>query len=538
MKKKLTTYKPAMPIIANMFKQIKKKGDKLIIRGICLVKLIRGYERLDTNKIELETISGKNIRTIKFIFKYGIPMVKGWDLNFYSICFDINDVLKYDIQNKLVPIYRKIYRGRIIYNIFDKKRGRNRNSKVIKISNTSIYLRQSLKNTMYLTVRETNKYDFYQNNLKIIIGFILSRILVKENIILMYEKESSRYEESASVLYEKLIEEGYSNVYFLINQGNPKIKEIDGRYKKNLIYKDSFKHILYFFKAKKFIGTETMGHAMQLRAANKLIVNKIQDKDASYIFLQHGVMYMVSLNAELRSGFRQRKTNPYKVVVSSELEAQHFIKMGGFERKDIYITGLAKFDRSYKYEDADKIIIMLTWRSWESNLAKNDFQSTRYYRLFEKIINGVPKYYKDKLQILPHPLMKRAMLSSKCGIKEFIPKCVSYDEALRYCDVFITDYSSLAYDAFYRGSKVIFYWEEKDECLEHYGENVNLMLDSKNVFGNICLTPEEIAMNIDSIYKKEQSNEHKKRYERIVEFHDGKNTERIFERLKQDGYIN
>jgi len=40
------------------------------------------------------------------------------------------------------------------------KTGKYRNSNIILLNNLSIYLRQTIKNTMYLTVRETNKYDY------------------------------------------------------------------------------------------------------------------------------------------------------------------------------------------------------------------------------------------------------------------------------------------------------------------------------------------------------------------------------------------
>ena len=64
-------------------------------------------------------------------------------------------------------------------------------------------------------------------------------------------------------------------------------------------------------------------------------------------------------------------------------------------------------------------------------------------------------------------------------MKKYIKDNVSYDDILRDTAVLITDYSSIAYDAFYRGANVIFWWKEKDFCMEQY--NGHLMLNEDNL---------------------------------------------------------
>lgn len=525
-----------VPIIANILKRIRKKGRYIEIKALCVVKLIGNDERMDTGHVGIK-VGEDGVFDIKFRFKYGIPVFKGWRINVYTIRFHIEKAEMLDIQNKLIVAYKELYFGRILYNAFDLKKGYNRHSKVIKENGTAIYMRQTIKNTMYLTVREENIYDYALSGIKVLLAYIASKLMVKRDFILMYEKESSKYEESASVLYEKLIDKGYDNVYFIIDRKNPQIQRIDAEYKANLLYKNTFRHLIYFFKCKKFIGTETIGHAIQLRAANRLIVNKVQSKNISYVFLQHGVMYMISLDSDMRTGFRQTDLDLYRVVVSSELEAQHFIELGGFERDELYITGLAKFDRSYRYDAADKIVVMLTWRRWESNIAHRDFQSTKYYKMLERIVNAVPEDIKEKLIVLPHPLMKSAMEKSQCELSRYMTDNDSYDEVLRTCDLLITDYSSIAYDAFYRGSNVIFYWEEKEECLEHYGEDAKLLLNEDNVFGNVCFNQEQLEAAVKRNYGKQQEEEYVERYGEIVEFDDNHNSNRLIECLVTDKII-
>ena len=527
-----------VPLIINLYRSFKKKDNKIIIKGCGFTKLTRSKEILDLSKVKLDITGEDDVPyqvDINFRYAKGLPFVKGYRFNLYKIVLDLDRVLKLDIQNKLIVNYKDKYFGRIVYNAFDLKKGKHKTSKVIGINNTSIYLRQTVFNTMYLTVRESNIYDFRDGIRLLKKAKFLSHFVYKPNLVLMYEKECDRYEESASVLYEKIIDLGYNNVYYIMNKRNPKYKTIDAKYKKNIIDKGSLKHLIYFFKCNKFVGTETIGHAIQLRASNRIVSKKVNSSKIKYVFLQHGVMYMVSLDADMRSGFRNNNYNMYKVVVSSSLEKQHFIDLGGFSDDELYVTGLAKFDKCMRYDNADKIVIMPTWRRWETNLASIDFAKTNYYKMIKRMVDSVPEKYKDKLIVLPHPLMKKVISDNKNELSKYmVSDDITYDDVLKTCDLLITDYSSIAYDAFYRGSKVIFYWEEKDESMKHYGGNAHRMLNLDNVYGDVCFNKKELEKAFSANYMKSQKKEYIEKYREIVEFHDGKNSERIIEHLKND----
>jgi hypothetical protein len=373
--------------------------------------------------------------------------------------------------------------------------------------------------------------------LKLRFGYLLSLITCKKDFILLYEKETSHYEESASVLYERLIDKGYNNVYFIVNRDNIKIQSLEEKYKKNLVYKNTLKHIIYFFKCQKFIGTESLAHSLQLRVADRKVIKKVNDKRIKYVFLQHGVMYMISLNSELRTGFRKSVYDFHKIVVSSKLEAQHFIDLGGFAKKDLYVCGLLTFDKAYRYDNADKIVIMPTLRRWEVNQSAVDYTQTKYFKMIERIVSAIPKNLRSKVIILPHPMMLNAIRSNK-DFSSYIPSGeFSYDDILKECSLLITDYSSISYDAFYRGSNVIFYWEEKDECLKKYGKNTKLMLNKRNAFGDVVFNKEELKSVFNDNYMHDQKKKYINRYRKIVEFSDNKNAERLIRMLKKDNII-
>ena len=63
------------------------------------------------------------------------------------------------------------------------------------------------------------------------------------------------------------------------------------------------------------------------------------------------------------------------------------------------------------------------------------------------------------------------------------------------------------------------------------------MLNEDNVFGDVCMSSEEITEAVRRNYRQPQSERNTARYSKIVEFRDGKNSERIIEHLIKDGLL-
>lgn len=389
-----------------------------------------------------------------------------------------------------------------------------------------------------LEIREANRTDKLTERIKLFIAWLCSLVTPNHKPIILFEKESSRYEESASIVYEKLIDKGYKNAYFILDRGYSHWEDIPEKYRKNIVDRFSFKHYYNLFAAKTFVSSEMLGHSLEISSSSKLFLDKIVNGFKNYVFLQHGVMYMVSLNSEGRRFFRKRsELGIQRVVVSSSLEAQHFTGYTPYTDEELYVSGLPKFDKAVLEDGADLITIMLTWRPWEYVSAVQNFRETNYYRMLERIIKAIPSQYKDKIVVLPHPRV--AALTDKNKDDEVWSYFISdmkYDDILRKTKVLITDYSSISYDAFYRGSNIIFCWGEKDDCMKEYGSKTKLMLTEDLAFGPVSYN-EDITDLIEQMYNCEQSKEYIENYHKIVEFHDGQNTDRVINMMKRDGII-
>ena len=486
------------PWIGLLTRKVREENGCIVASGSCLVRFPRGGEVIDTDQIRIDVPVKKNAVRISFGSRYGKPAPMGCRLNTYRMEIGLDEARDLDIQNKLIVNYKDRYEGYVVYSVADLRKGKNKNSKLFLHDGVTIFFRQNIHNRVFLTVRDTNRYDSAEEQKRIARAKKRARALKDQDIILLYEKKCQKYEESASVLYEKLIDAGYDNVYFIVDTSIPSVQDLPEKYRKNLIEKDSDKHLEYFFACNKFISTETIDHSLQLRIANKDVLDKINGEPLIYIFLQHGPTYMVSLGTDLRNGFRKKEGYKlHRTVVSSELEAQHFIDLAGM---------------------------------------------TRYYKMIRRMFYAVPEDLRDKVIILPHPLMAERFAAGAGDIPDpeigkHLLIADNYDKVLRDCDLLITDYSSISYDAFYRGANIIFCWEEKDECMTHYGPGTRLMLTRELAFGPVTMNEDELRNAVRSIYGTEQKQSYLDNYRQIIEFHDGRNSERIIEHLIKDGVL-
>ncbi len=530
-------------IVKNLFPIFFKSKEKIGMLSICVYRINNKYAKRKANTYV--NINDKKNK-VKMLFKKGIKLLKRgkytYFFNIYKVKFDMEFLKTCPMQNLIKITFEyddaeKIETS-VKYNIIYRKKNKGHTSKLYNIKDSGdlvCYFRQGRGNSMSITVRTRNITDDAKKRVSIYFAWLLAKLMPKSKKVLLFEKEVYKYEESAAMLYEKLIDMGYNNAYFIINKASKHVQFIKDKYKKNIIWAHTFKHYLEFFRCKKFIGSESMVHVVEPRTANKYITTKIQGKKFKYVFLQHGVMYMVALDSKMRSFFRKGAEMPSdaKIVVSSKLEADHFVERAGFDYDDLYITGLPFYDRTIKKETADKITIMPTWRSWDYSTLASDCEQSSYYNMVLNIYNNIPETLKDRVIILPHPLVMNIFKKTPLG--KYIPEVISYDLILEDTALLITDYSSIAYSAFYRGANVVFVWKELEECMEHYGGS--LMLNEANVFGDIVYEYEKLGKIVENNYLKSQQEKYIQAYDKIVEFRDRKNTERLIELLKRDKII-
>ena len=177
------------------------------------------------------------------------------------------------------------------------------------------------------------------------------------------------------------------------------------------------------------------------------------------------------------------------------------------------------------------LYIVFTWKPYEEHLY--DFRESSYYQDVVEIWNMLSKYIdKDKVCIIPHPKVFNLLMNT--DMKDSVWQG-PISEILKKSKLLITDYSSVAYNSFYQGSGVIFYqpdlklYERENGDLipeddEYIGERVFTINELEDVINETVI---DGKINLDRV----RTDEFKEIYKSINEFSDGKNMERLYDRL-------
>ncbi|PUB17837.1 CDP-glycerol glycerophosphotransferase family protein [Paenisporosarcina sp. OV554] len=438
-------------------------------------------------------------------------------------------------------IHNNLYLGNkkaILHNLKLKLRPRKAKTLDFTIYGDQVnIIRTNLRGDITSTIiSKEEEYTLLKRNF-IYVAFLLTKLIPKKKakINLYFEKKSMKADESSIQVFEQVMKEKNlkSKNYFILSEDAENYQALKKAYKKAIVKKHSFYHYYLTFNASNLISSELSNHLLNDRLYIDVIREKI--KSIPLIFLQHGIMFAKPVDNPMAFGFHKDKNayNMNKSVISSELEAGEFYKMG-YDREDLILTGLATFDKAYLNESADKIAFMPTYRYWEEGLIyRGLIEKTSYYEQIMRVIEAFKEHkLLDRLLIIPHNKFSEFIYENMKEYQHIISANPS--EALKESVIFITDYSSAIYDATFRGAYPIFFWEEKDYLIEQY--RAIPPVNDENAPGAIAYTISElmdtVKKAINQNYQVEDEILYK--YKQINSFDDRQNTGRIIEFLKQD----
>src|SRR5699024_10008525 len=425
---------------SNVKTKVRKSGILFIINLKHYFENIKVDSIINKEGIKLSKI--KKVSKDKFSFH--IPFKKILKLN------TVHNTLFVSYQtHKLYPLHLKL-----------TNEPKKRILCCTNFKNYSFISRINLANNIAITILPKSELYSRFNLFKVRIANILApfvRLSLKKNINLLFEKDASSANESGFKVFEEInhLENVESINKFIIDINNEKFHELKKLYGKDIIKRYSFSHYIYLFAATNFISSELSNHVLAVRVYNDLLNDKI--RRTPLYFLQHGIMFAKPVDNPMALGFHKSNqvNNLKKSVISSDLEAKEFYKMG-YTENDLIKTGLPKLDSATLNVHADKIAFMPTWRYWEEgSIIRNDIENTTYYQSLIEVIYAFEKAsLLDRLLIVPHNKFAEYIKDNLVQYRDIISTDPS--EALKNSVIFITDYSSIIYDAIYRGAYPIF----------------------------------------------------------------------------------
>lgn len=291
---------------------------------------------------------------------------------------------------------------------------------------------------------------------------------------LIFEKLSNRAQESGFE-YFQYVRKHYpqENNYFVIKSNSPDLNKIHD--KKKIVIHGSFKHFYLLIRAKLFISSETPGHAYFWRENMGLTANVVRTKP--YVFLQHGVLGFKKLDNLF---YGDRLTAPVRLITSSQFEQDIVTRQLGYDVQRAPITGLARWDlinlEQERIKLRDKILLFYTWRPWLDDVDDETFVQSDYFLAIKHSIQQIKMMHLDKqIIVMMHPKMHAALDEKEIfGIKLWTDNDGPLNELMSSVALLITDYSSLAWEAYYREVPVIFDMFDQQRYENEVGSYIDL----------------------------------------------------------------
>ncbi|MCD7945658.1 MAG: CDP-glycerol glycerophosphotransferase family protein [Clostridiales bacterium] len=365
---------------------------------------------------------------------------------------------------------------------------------------------------------------------------LMNHLPFRKKVALFYEKYSAKAEEGTYELFQRCVSSKRTRCYYVIDKTAPDYQRIKDN--PRVVKKFSFKYYWLFFHVNYFIATDSPIHLSLLNANNRYIRwNCIRHP---FIFLQHGITYL-KRHGEWSTYLKDHPGEVNYVIVSSKKEKCVVAETFHLNPDHIFKTGMPIFDScEYKHinqDSPDKITIMLTWKPYEESL--DNYEDSTYYRYTLQVYEMLLKYVdRSQINIVAHPRAYDLLMTT--SLHDLVwTKPIS--EVLKESKLLITDYSSVCWNSFYQGGGVVFFQPDLDAYEAYIGK---LVPQADEYIGPRTFTIEELEQVIsagvpDGTVHLDQfrTEEFERRYNEINEFHDGKNTERVYKVLKKHKFI-
>ncbi|MBR6007688.1 MAG: CDP-glycerol glycerophosphotransferase family protein [Clostridia bacterium] len=252
----------------------------------------------------------------------------------------------------------------------------------------------------------------------------------------------------------------------------------------------SFAHRALMMSARVLISTHDCGYTPDMVVYHHLKKRGLFRPRGRTVLLQHGVLHRPI------QWYSRGECAPDVFVVSTEDEFRLVTEQLGQPESAVRLTGLPRFD-TLDGDKAEKLVLVMpTWRKYLARLAPDAFAQSDYSRAFASLLgderlvrlldeNGY------RLVFYPHAEMQKFYAPETRGSVRVASMATDDVQGLlNRCQILVTDYSSVFYDAAYMGKPVVFY--QFDRARADAGHYPLGRVDYP-AFGEVCLTEDEVV---------------------------------------------
>ncbi len=287
------------------------------------------------------------------------------------------------------------------------------------------------------------------------------------------------------------------NAYYLISKDSPDRERLRGL--GNVVTYDSFRHKFLMLHTTKLINSYDIDSYMLPSRWNRAAFLKYLNWriGPDRVFLQHGVT-----DKDVSGGLHRARTGVDLFVAAAGKEAEYVAEQFDYASAAQRL-GFPRFDALVPDRGGRRILLMPTWRSYLVSPSYNPsirprlpFESSRYAQFLQELFGS--EELKNSLQrhgytleFLPHYEMRTvstSMVPADACFAVVDQTQRSVQDALRQCDLFITDYSSTAFDVAYLGTPLIYAHFDSEEYFSIGGYRRGYFEHREHGFGPVCET--------------------------------------------------
>lgn len=517
---------------------LKSKTHELIFGG----KLYTRSHEIDT--IKLLVIGRENniktyfpISSIHFLHKETIGKF-GLNRYKYDVVLNFNELFKSDLNDN------------DIYDLFfEIKYKNNEEATLVRIGRPRFRARKYLKSSSgfrgetvfvvspYYTIKKFNislQVEKYEKDafmyMKRIMRWtwLLRPFYLRKNIWIIGERPYKAQDTGYRFFEYMRKKHPTNNCYYVIESDSPELENVSPL--GNVLYYKSKKHIKYTLMAKRIISSHHPDYLYPIRTDE--FNRKLKAKK---VFIQHGVLGTKNIEH-----FYSKKSPSFSTdlfLVSSDYEKQIVINDFGYDKDEVIVTGLSRFDSLFEkdVELKRQLLIIPTWREWL--VLEDEFLESDYYHNYKELVNNtklhnLAKQFNFEILLCLHPNMQKySHLFKSSPVRVINQGEIDVQFLLKQSSMMITDYSSVAFDFSFLSKPIIYYQFDREKFIGKKGSHIDL---DNDLPGDIVFSIEDIVKTVEYYAKNdfEMKEVNKIKAKKFLKYKDQKSSERIYKAIK------
>lgn len=293
-------------------------------------------------------------------------------------------------------------------------------------------------------------------------------------------------------------------VYYIIDQDSPQLARVE--HLGNVVGHSTLRHQLLMMHATVLANAYSIKHMIPRSWSSTAYTRGLAWRVGAHrVYLKHGVH--VSPTAV------KRGTGGYDLYLAVNPREGAALRESSGYRDQIVETGMPRYDTLVPGPRTRTILFMPTWRRYlvpklfgTQSEATVPFEGSTYQRFVEGLLTS-PRLHEMltrhdyRLQLLPHYNLRQELTdfrftSDRTGLADTVEN--SFQDLIRGCDAFITDYSSVHFDVAYLGTPILYTHFDKEEY-ERGHAVVSWFDHEKDAFGPVTHTLEETLDRLEEL---------------------------------------